>query len=97
MDLVRAQSDYARLLEGADMVLMRFTEIARMKNDTAFAERCQREAAQLRQHIERSGWDGERVARRPQASVGFQSSRNRISLFAFSVALVFGPGRTRCL
>ena len=40
-------------------VLMRFTEVARMRNDTAFAERCQTEAAQLRQHIERSGWDGE--------------------------------------
>jgi len=40
-------------------VLMRFTEVARLKNDTPFAERCQREAAQLRQNIERNGWDGE--------------------------------------
>jgi len=40
-------------------VLMQFTEIARMRNDTSFAERCQREAAQLRQNIERNGWDGE--------------------------------------
>ena len=40
-------------------VLMRFTEIARIQNDTSFAERCQREAAQLRENIERSGWDGE--------------------------------------
>ena len=40
-------------------VLMRFTEVARMRSDTSFAERCQREAAQLRQNIERNGWDGE--------------------------------------
>ena len=40
-------------------VLMRFTELARMRNDTSFAERCQTEAAQLRRNIERNGWDGE--------------------------------------
>jgi cellobiose phosphorylase len=40
-------------------VLMRFTVIARIHNDTPFAERCQREAAQLRENIERNGWDGE--------------------------------------
>jgi len=40
-------------------VLMRFTEVARMRSDTSFAERCQIEAAQLRQNIERNGWDGE--------------------------------------
>jgi len=40
-------------------VLMRFTEVARMQSDTSFAERCQREAAQLRQNIEKNGWDGE--------------------------------------
>jgi len=40
-------------------VLMRFGELARMRSDTSFAERCQREAAQLRQNIERNGWDGE--------------------------------------
>ncbi len=40
-------------------VLMRFTEVARMRSDTSFAERCQREAAQLRQNIDRNGWDGE--------------------------------------
>ena len=38
---------------------MRFTEVARMRSDTSFAERCQTEAAQLRQNIERNGWDGE--------------------------------------
>ena len=40
-------------------VLMQFTGIARMRSDTKFAERCQREAAQLRQNLERNGWDGE--------------------------------------
>ena len=40
-------------------VLMRFTELARLQNDMPFAERCQREAAQLRENIERNGWDGE--------------------------------------
>jgi cellobiose phosphorylase len=40
-------------------VLMRFTEVARMRSDTSFAERCQKQAAQLRQNIESNGWDGE--------------------------------------
>jgi len=40
-------------------VLMRFAEIARMHGDLPFIERCQREAAQLRQNIEQNGWDGE--------------------------------------
>ena len=40
-------------------VLMRFTEVAHLRSDTSFAERCQREAAQLRQNIERNGWDGD--------------------------------------
>jgi cyclic beta-1,2-glucan synthetase len=40
-------------------VLRRFTEVARRRDDPAFAERCQREAAQVRQHIEQHGWDGE--------------------------------------
>ncbi|MEK7876029.1 MAG: glycosyl hydrolase family 65 protein, partial [Pseudomonadota bacterium] len=40
-------------------VLMRFTEVARVHGDNSFAERCQREAAQVRQNIEQNGWDGE--------------------------------------
>jgi cellobiose phosphorylase len=40
-------------------VLMRFTEIARVHGDLPFAERCQREAAQLQRNIEKNGWDGE--------------------------------------
>jgi len=40
-------------------VLMQFTKIARLRGDLSFAERCQREAAELRQNIEQHGWDGE--------------------------------------
>ena len=40
-------------------VLNQFTEIARTRGDLSFAERCQREAAQLRRNIEQNGWDGE--------------------------------------
>ncbi len=40
-------------------VLMRFTEVARVRGDVSFAERCQTEAAQVRQNIEQHGWDGE--------------------------------------
>ena len=39
-------------------VLMRFTEVAGVRGDTAFGERCRREAAQLRLNIEQHGWDG---------------------------------------
>jgi cellobiose phosphorylase len=39
-------------------VLMRFTEVARLRGDLSFVERCQREAAQVRQNIEQHGWDG---------------------------------------
>ncbi|MDD5394150.1 MAG: glucoamylase family protein [Thiothrix sp.] len=40
-------------------VLGQFTELARLRNDIPFAERCQEERYQLRQNIERHGWDGE--------------------------------------
>ncbi|MEI6413094.1 MAG: glucoamylase family protein [Pseudomonadota bacterium] len=39
-------------------VLLRFTEIARLRGDLPFVERCQREATQVRQAIEQQGWDG---------------------------------------
>ena len=39
-------------------VLTQFTEIARMRGDIAFAERCGAEAAQVRRNIEQHGWDG---------------------------------------
>lgn len=40
-------------------VLRRFIKLARMRKDDAFAERCEAEAAQLRQHLAKSGWDGD--------------------------------------
>jgi cellobiose phosphorylase len=40
-------------------VLQQFIEVARLRGDIAFVERCQREAAQLRQSLEQNGWDGE--------------------------------------
>ena len=39
-------------------VLMRFTEVARVRGDVSFAERCEREAAQVRRNVEQNGWDG---------------------------------------
>ena len=39
-------------------VLMQFTEMARLRGDLSFAQRCQSEAAQMRQNIEQHGWDG---------------------------------------
>ncbi|GFM38228.1 GH36-type glycosyl hydrolase domain-containing protein [Desulfovibrio psychrotolerans] len=40
-------------------VLMNFAEIAHIHKDTLFAERCKKEAAELRSNIENNGWDGE--------------------------------------
>ena len=40
-------------------VLMQFAKVAHLRGDLSFAERCQREAADLRQNIEQHGWDGE--------------------------------------
>ncbi|MBF0506740.1 MAG: cyclic beta 1-2 glucan synthetase, partial [Nitrospirae bacterium] len=39
-------------------VLAEFSEIARLRGDLSFAERCREEAAQLRGNIEENGWDG---------------------------------------
>jgi cyclic beta-1,2-glucan synthetase len=40
-------------------VLRRFAELARRRDDTVFADRCDEQAAQLQQNIEAHGWDGE--------------------------------------
>ncbi|HYL35737.1 MAG TPA: glycosyl hydrolase family 65 protein, partial [Bryobacteraceae bacterium] len=40
-------------------VLRRFAEIACIHGDTAFAQRCQAEAAQVRWNLEQNGWDGQ--------------------------------------
>jgi cellobiose phosphorylase len=39
-------------------VLKQFAEVARMKGDSPFAERCEAEEGVLRQNLERHGWDG---------------------------------------
>jgi cellobiose phosphorylase len=39
-------------------VLAEFGEIARLRGDSSFAERCREEAARLRASIEEHGWDG---------------------------------------
>jgi len=39
-------------------VLMRFIDIARMRGDSPFAERCEMEAGRLSRNIEEYGWDG---------------------------------------
>ena len=40
-------------------VLMQFAEVARLRGDLTFAQRCQTEASDLRQSIEQHGWDGD--------------------------------------
>ncbi len=40
-------------------VLQRFSEIALLHGDPTFGDRCQKEAAQVRDNIEKHGWDGE--------------------------------------
>ena len=40
-------------------VLIQFSKIAHLHGDIPFAERCQKEAVQLRLNIEANGWDGE--------------------------------------
>jgi cellobiose phosphorylase len=39
-------------------VLTQFAEVARRRGDLPFVERCEGEAARLRQNIEQQGWDG---------------------------------------
>jgi cellobiose phosphorylase len=40
-------------------VLMQFTEVARVRGDISFSDRCIKEAVQVRRNIEQHGWDGE--------------------------------------
>ncbi len=39
--------------------LTRFAEVARARGDTGFADKCEHDAAGLKENIERHGWDGE--------------------------------------
>ena len=40
-------------------VLKQFAEVAALKGDSSFAERCETEGIRLRQNLEQHGWDGE--------------------------------------
>ncbi len=40
-------------------VLIRFAELARKRNEIAFADRCLTQARQLQENVERHGWDGQ--------------------------------------
>jgi cellobiose phosphorylase len=40
-------------------VLKRFAPLARQRNDEAFARQCEQQAGQLRENIEKHGWDGQ--------------------------------------
>ena len=40
-------------------ILVKFTEIATLRNDTDFATRCKKEADTLSENIAKNGWDGE--------------------------------------
>ena len=40
-------------------VLMQFTKIAELRGDLSFLELCKTQAVQLRQNIEKNGWDGQ--------------------------------------
>ena len=40
-------------------VLKQFAEVAHLKGDSSFAERCEAEGIKLRQNLEQHGWDGE--------------------------------------
>lgn len=40
-------------------VLMQFMEIAKLRGDTGFAEKCRQEADQLKKNIESNSWDGQ--------------------------------------
>jgi cellobiose phosphorylase len=60
MNLVGAQGKGESVWLGFFLyeVLTRFAALARTRGDAPFAERCRREAAQLRLNIESNGWDG---------------------------------------
>ena len=80
-------------------VLTRFAEVARERGDHSFAERCLKEAAQLRRNIEQSGWDGEWYRRAyfddgtPLGSAN--SPECRIDSIAQSWSVLSGAGEAR--
>ena len=77
-------------------VLTKFERLSQMRGDTVFAERCQLEAAQVRQNIERNGWDGDWYRRAyfddgtPLGSAGNEECR--IDAIAQSWSVLSGAG-----
>ena len=77
-------------------VLVEFCEIARLRGDLPFVERCREEAAQLRRNIEENGWDGEWYRRAyfddgsPLGSAG--NAECRIDSIAQSWSVLSGAG-----
>jgi cellobiose phosphorylase len=77
-------------------VLARFSEIALLHGDPSFAERCRKEAEQVRGNIEEHGWDGEWYRRAyfddgsPLGSAG--NPECRIDSIAQSWAVLSGAG-----
>jgi len=80
-------------------VLRQFRAIAQERGDSAFAERCDAEAAKLRQNLEQHGWDGEWYRRayfddgKPLGSAS--NAECRIDSVAQSWSVLSGAGERR--
>jgi cellobiose phosphorylase len=76
--------------------LTRFAELARAKGDTAFADKCEHDAAGVKENIELHGWDGEWYRRAyfddgtPLGSAG--NSECQIDSISQSWAVLSGAG-----
>jgi cyclic beta-1,2-glucan synthetase len=77
-------------------VLGEFAKVARLRNDPSFAERCETEAAQLRERIEQNAWDGQWYRRAyfdDGSPLGSASGREcQIDSVAQSWAVLSGAG-----
>ena len=77
-------------------VLAQFGELARLRGDLSFAQRCQSDAVRLRQNIEQGGWDGAWYRRAyfddgsPLGSA--ENSECRIDSIAQSWSILSGSG-----
>jgi cyclic beta-1,2-glucan synthetase len=77
-------------------VLGEFAKVARLRDDSSFADRCEMEAMQLRQRIEQNAWDGEWYRRAyfddgsPLGSMG--NAECQIDSIAQSWAVLSGAG-----
>ncbi len=77
-------------------VLVKFADIARLKDDGPFADLCTKEAAQIRSNIEQTSWDGDwyrRAYTDEGLSLGSCTSREcRIDSVAQSWSVLSGAG-----